>query len=340
MKAIRFHAQGGVEVLKYEEAPEPSPGPGEVLLRVRAAAVNHLDIWVRQTLPGVRLPHIPGSDAAGVIEQVGEGVTSVRVGERVVAYPGLTCGHCEYCLAGEDSACVDFKISGYQTDGSYAEFAVLRAENVFPLPQRVSFEEGAAFPLVFLTAWHSLVSRGRLQTGESVLIQAAGSGVGSAAVQIAKLCGARIIATAGTPEKCERARTLGAEVVVNSRESDWPEQVRQFTGGRGVDLAFDHVGPATFEGSLSCLAKTGRLVTCGATTGPAATFDIRFLYSRQLSIIGSMLGSRSEMALLLRLLERGRLRPLVDRVLPLSEAQQAQRLLEERGQFGKIVLAP
>lgn len=340
MKAIRFHEQGGLEVLRYEDAPDPKPGTSEVLVRVRAAALNHVDLWARTAYPIAAFPHILGTDAAGEIVELGHGVEQLHIGDRVVVYPGLTCGHCDACLAGEESACVEFGIFGVKSDGAFAELAVVPAQNVLHLPTNVPFEVGAAFPVVYLTSWHALVTRAGLRAGETVLIHGAGSGTGTAAIQIAKLCGAKVIATSREARKLERAKELGADEVVNNQSADWPDQVRAITGGRGVELALDFIGPPTFGGSLACLAKRGRVVSFGATVGSDIAFDLRLLYSRQLSIIGSMLGNRAELALLLRLLSEGKLQPVIDRTFPLSQARQAEELLEKGDLFGKIVLIP
>jgi NADPH:quinone reductase-like Zn-dependent oxidoreductase len=267
-------------------------------------------------------------------------VSNFSVGDRVVVYPGIPCGSCEYCLAGEDSACINFGIFGVKTDGAYAELTVAKASNLLPIPNGVSFEEAAAFPVTYITAWHSLITRAGLRAGETVLIHGAGSGVGTAAIQIAKLAGAKVIATSGNKEKCAKAKNIGAEEALDYHYAKWPEKVRELTGGRGVEVVFDFIGPATFTGSIASLAKLGRLVSCGATTGADINFDLRNLYSRQISIIGAMLGSRAEFALLLRLLAEGKLKPVIDRIMPLAEAPEAHRLMEQAGQFGKIVLKP
>lgn len=339
MKVVRFHEQGGLEVLKYDDAPDPQVGPGQVLVRVRAAAANHVDLWVREVYP-VSLPHIPGSDGAGEVVEVGPGVTTLRVGDRVAIYPGVTCNKCDFCLAGESSACVDFGVFGVRTDGTFAELTVVEEENAFPIAPTVTFEEAAAFPVVYLTAWHSLINRAGLRAGETVLIHAASSGTGTAAIQLAKFAGARVIAATGEGRKFELAKDIGADNVISNRTPDWPDHVMALTQGKGVDVVVDHLGPVTFANSLSCLNRLGRLVTFGATTGADVGFDLRQLYSRQLSIIGSMAGNRDEFSRLLRLLEKGLIKPVIDRVLPLSEAKEADRMLAEGSQFGKIVLLP
>ncbi len=342
MKAVTFHEFGGIAQLQYEDVPEPKPGLGEVLVRVRACAVNHLDLWVRRGVPAYRtpLPHIAGSEIAGEIAALGEGVEGWQAGDRVAVYPGLSDWTCEYCLRGDNNVCVNFRLIGARTPGGYAELVAVPARNLVRIPEGISFQQMAAVPLVFLTAWHVLITRARLRPGEDVLILAGGSGVGSAGIEVAKLAGARVFATASTEEKLERARDLGADVLINYAEVDFAEEVARLTGGRGVDVVFEHVGESTFEKSVACLARNGRLVTCGATTGPDGRFDIRRLYSRQLSIIGSMLGTLEELHTVTKLVGDGKLRPVVERVLPLADAAQAQQLVESRQVFGKIVLVP
>ncbi len=279
MKAIRFHQHGGPEVLKYEDAPEPAVRANEVLVRVKACALNHLDLWVRRGLPGVPipLPHIPGSDVAGEVAQIGSDVTTVKVGQRVLLAPGVTCGKCAACISGHDNRCRYFTNLGYMIDGGCAEFVRCPEVNCLPYPENLRFEEAASIPLVFQTAWHMLVSRAELQPGEDVLILGAGSGVGSAAIQVAKFFGARVIATAGTDEKLVKASELGADFVINHKTQKIRDEVRRITNKRGVDVVFEHVGTATWDESVASLALAGRLVTCGATTGYDAKIDLRFL---------------------------------------------------------------
>ena len=341
MKAILFHKHGGPEVLQYTDAPEPVPGPRDVLVRVRACALNRLDLWVRQGLPGVPipLPHIPGSDVAGEIAQVGRDVTRIKPGEKVVLAPGVTCGRCVACLSGRDNLCREFTNLGYMIDGGCAEYVRCPEVNCMPYPQNLSFEHAAAVPLVFQTAWHMLVGRARLQPGEDVLVLGAGSGVGSAAIQIAKFLGARVIATAGSDEKLAKARELGADETINHRTQKIRDEVRRITGKRGVDVVFEHVGTATWDESLASLAAGGRLITCGATTGYDAKLDLRFLFSRQLSLLGSYMGEKGELYTLLKLVAAGRLKPVVDRTFPLSACAEAHAYLEAGKQFGKVVLS-
>ena len=341
MRAILIPKHGGPEVLQYAEIADPKPGPNEVLVRVHACALNHLDLWVRQGLNGVTfpLPLVPGSDIAGEVATVGELATRVRPGDKVVLAPGVSCGQCAACAAGKDNECRKYTLLGYGRNGGCAEYVVAPEANVLPMPPGLSFEEAAAVPLVFLTAWHMLVARARLQPGEEVLILGAGSGVGSAAIQIAKLMGARVIATAGSSAKLDKARELGADELINHAQRKISDEVRRLTGKRGVDVVFEHVGTATWEQSILSLAIGGRLVTCGATTGFAAQLDLRYLFARQLSLLGSYMGSRAELYTVLKLVGEKRLHPVIDRVFPLAEAIQAHRRMEQREQFGKIVLA-
>lgn len=340
MKAIQFQQHGGPEVLKYVEVTDPVIRPNEVLVRVRACALNHLDLWVRQGLPNVLipLPHIPGSDVAGEIAQVGSEVTTVRAGQKVVLAPGVTCGKCAACLAGLDNRCRQFTNLGYMIDGGCAEFVRVPEVNCLPYPENLSFEEAAAVPLVFQTAWHMLVARAELQPGEDVLILGAGSGVGVAAIQIAKFFGAQVIATAGSDEKLVKARELGADHTINHKSQKIRDEVRRITGKRGVDVVFEHVGTATWDDSLASLAASGRLVTCGATTGYDAKVDLRFLFTRQLSLLGSYMGTKNDLRTLMKLVAGGRLKPIVDRVFPLAQTAAAHAYLESGAQFGKVVL--
>jgi NADPH:quinone reductase-like Zn-dependent oxidoreductase len=340
MRAIIFDEHGGPEVLRYEERPEPKIMANEVLVEVRACALNHLDVWARKGLPGVeiRLPHILGNDVAGVVREAGELVDWVRPGEEVMLQPGVSCGHCRECLRGADNLCPQYDILGYRRDGGYAELVAAPAVNVIPKPKGLSWAEAAALPLVTVTAWHMLVARANVQPGEDVLVHAAGSGVGSVGIQIARLRGARVIATAGSEEKLEKARALGADETINYTRADWPKEVRRLTGGRGVDVVFEHTGAETWPGSILALKKDGRLVTCGATSGFDARTDLRQVFYRHLNLLGSFMGSKSELLDALVFVERGSIRAVVDRTLPLAEARRAHELIEDRAQFGKLVL--
>ena len=341
MKAIVMHQHGGPSVLQYQDCEDPAIGANEVLVRVRACALNHLDLWVRRGLPGVRipLPHILGSDVSGEIAKIGCDVRTVKVGEKVVLAPGVSCGRCPACVAGNDNRCPEFTNLGYKIDGGCAEFVRCPEVNCMPYPENLDWVQAAAVPLVFMTAWHMLVNRARLQSGEDVLVLAGGSGVGMAAIQIAKLSGARVIATAGSEEKLQKARELGADEGINHRTTEIDKEVRRLTANRGVDVVIEHVGTATWNKSLRSLAQAGRLVTCGATTGYDATIDLRFLFSRQLSLLGSYMGTKAELRIVLKLVVQGRLKPIVDKVLPLSECAAAHEYLEQGRQFGKVVLS-
>jgi NADPH:quinone reductase-like Zn-dependent oxidoreductase len=343
MKAVIFKEHGGPEVLQYtEQAPLPSIKADEILVQVRACALNHLDVWARGGLPGIEipLPHILGNDIAGVVQEVGQLVTWVRAGDEVMLQPGVSCGHCIDCLRGQDNMCAEYDILGYRRDGGYAEFCAAPGVNAIPKPKNLSWEEAAALPLVTVTAWHMLCTRAQVQPGETVLVHAAGSGVGSIAIQIAKLRGARVIATAGSDEKLQKARELGADEVVNYTSADWPKEVRRLTGKAGVDVVFEHTGAETWPGSLQTLRKNGRLVTCGATSGYDARTDLRQVFYRHLSLLGSFMGSKAEMLDAMNFIGRGEIRAVVDRTLPLAEARRAHELMEDRAQFGKLVLVP
>jgi NADPH:quinone reductase-like Zn-dependent oxidoreductase len=341
MKAIVIHEHGDPSVLKYEDVPEPHVRTGEVLVRVHACALNHLDLWVRRGLPGVPipLPHIPGSDVAGEIVKLGDGVTTIRVGQKVLLAPGVTCGKCPACISGNDNRCREYTNLGYMIDGGCAEFVRCPEVNCMPYPENLDWVHAAAVPLVFQTAWHMLVNRAQLQPGEDVLVLAAGSGVGSAALQVAKFFGARVIATAGTDEKLKKAKELGANELINHSVMPISKEVRRLTNNRGVDIVFEHVGAATWEHSVKSLAAGGRLVTCGATTGYDVKLDMRFLFTKQLSIMGSYMGTKTELRTVLKLVEQGRLKPIVDKIWPLQDAALAHEYLEKNKQFGKVVLA-
>ena len=353
MKAVIFRRHGGPEVLEEADLPEPPLGSDQLLVRVKACAVNHLDVWIRQGIPAyrVQLPHISGCDVAGIVERIGAGVTDVDIGDRVVLAPGISCGACAPCRAGEDNLCVSFAIrgagpgsssanTGAGADGGYAELARASARDAVPLPPGLSFEEGAAFPLVFLTAWHMLVGRAKLAAGETVLVHAAGSGVGHAAIQVAKYLKATVYATVGSDAKIPKAAALGADAVINYQREPFEERIKTMTQGRGVDVVVEHIGPQTWEGSLRLLAKGGRLVTCGASSGPSVPLDLRYVFSRELAILGSMMGTRAELQIVSRLIGERALRPVVDTVFPLRDARAAQERMLQRALFGKLILVP
>ncbi len=340
MQAWVIRQHGGIEALEREEREEPVAEAGHVVVDVRAVGVNHLDLWVRRGVPGVRfpLPIIPGSDVCGVISSVGADVHDLAVGSEVIVAPALSCGRCAACHHGRDHQCRAYRILGEHCDGGYTERIAVPRTSIFPKPPTLDFATGAAIGIPFLTAWHMLVARAELRPGETVLVQAAGSGVGSAAVQIAKLWGATVIATTGSDTKGARARALGADEVLCYANEDIGARVRQLTGGRGVDVVIEHVGAATWEASLRALGWHGRLVTCGATTGADVQVNLRQLFFKQLSLLGSTMGSKGELWDILAHIAAGRLRPVVDRTLPLQEARTAHALIEARQVFGKLVL--
>ncbi len=340
MKAVRFHRHGGPEVLQYEEAPDPAPNADEALVRVKACALNHLDLWARNGLPNVTIPmpHISGSDIAGVVEWVPPEEERFNKGDEVIVNPGMGCGRCDRCLAGKDNQCREYTIIGYGVDGGYAELVKVRRTHLIRKPAGMTFEDAASFPLVFETAYHMLVTKARAGPGDTVLVLAANSGVGSAAVQIAKLLGARVIATAGDSEKMEKATKLGADSAIDHYRQDVLAEVRRLTDKRGVDVVVEHVGKATWEGSLKSLAKGGRLVTCGATTGSDASTDLRYIFNRELTIYGSYMAGMGELLDVVKLFEKGSLKTVVDSVYPLEEATEAQKRVEASRHFGKVVL--
>jgi NADPH:quinone reductase-like Zn-dependent oxidoreductase len=342
MKAARFHQHGGPDVLKYEDAPDPAIQPDEVLVKVKACALNHLDLWLRK---GVRswqlhMPHIVGSDISGELAEVGSLVSSCKVGDRVLLNPGISCGQCEACSKGLDSACRSYTLFGVMVDGGYAECVKAPRRNVIPIPGDLSFDEAAAVPLVFTTAWHMLFTRAQLKPGEDVLVIGAGSGVGSAAIQIAKLVGARVIAVAGSDAKLEKARALGADEGINHTRQKISEEVMRLTHKRGVDLIFEHVGQAVWEDCFESLATYGRLVTCGTTSGEEVKLNLRLLYGRQRTILGSFMGGKGELLEALKLIGERKLKAVIDSSFPLKDAAAAQKKMESREFFGKIILHP
>jgi NADPH:quinone reductase-like Zn-dependent oxidoreductase len=342
VKAVIFKQHGGPEVLEYADAPEPTINANDVLVEVKACALNHLDIWARGGLPGIKipLPHILGNDIAGAVRKVGDLVSHVHTGDEVMLQPGVSCGHCAECLSGRDNLCREYDILGYGRAGGYAQLVGVPAVNVIPKPANLTWEEAAALPLVTVTAWHMLVTRAAVQPGENVLVHAAGSGVGSVGIQVAKLRGARVIATASSDEKLAKARELGADEVVNYSQEGWPKEVRRLTNKQGVDVVFEHTGADTWAGSIASMKANGRLVTCGATSGYAAQTDLRQVFYRHLTILGSFMGSKAELLEAMKFIESGKIRAVVDRTLPLAEARRAHELLEDRAQFGKLVLVP
>jgi NADPH2:quinone reductase len=346
MKATVFHEHGSPDVLKYEDFPNPEVRPNQVLVEVKAVALNHLDLFVRRGIPGLKLemPHILGSDISGVIKETGNNVTKeLQSGQKVIIDPGRSCGVCEYCIRGEESLCVEYGIIGEHYRGGYAELFSVNAQNVIPIPEysELDFNQAAATPLTFMTAWRMLMPKARVKPGDDVLIIGIGGGVALAALQIAKLAGARVIVTSSSDKKLEKASELGASIGINYRNNpDFHKEVFALTNRRGVDIVVDSVGEATWEKSLRSLTKGGRLVTCGATSGPSAPTNLNLVFWKQLEILGSTMGSRLELRDVLKLVWNGRIKPIVDRALPLSKAQEAHEILEKGEQFGKLVLTP
>ena len=342
MKLARIHRHGDPSVLAYEDAPEPEIRPDQVLLRVRACALNHLDLFVRAGIPGIRipLPHVLGSDIAGEVVGAGDLCQRVRPGWRVLLAPGLSCRQCAQCLAGNDNLCRRYTVFGYGVDGGNTELLAVPEYSVIQIPDAMPFEEAAAAPLVFLTAWHMLVVRAHLQPGEDILVLAASSGVGMAAIQIARLFQCRVIATAGGEAKLEKASALGADHVIDHYRQDIAAEVKKITARRGVDVVVEHVGHATWTKSLESLTPGGRLVTCGATTGFDAAVDLRYLFSKQWSLLGSFMGTMGDLHRVLQFIFRGQLKPVIDTVFPLAEIRAAHQRLENREQFGKVVVTP
>jgi len=340
VRAIRFHHQGPPSVLQLDEVPPlPPPGPGEVRLEIHSASVNHLDIWVRRELPGVSLPRIPGADAAGVVSEVGPGVSSVGIGDRVLIDPGFTTGPSEQEARGNPSLSPHYKILGESCDGTYRDELVLEAKRCLPIPAGWSFEQAAAFPLTALTAWRMCMTQGQLKPGETVLILGAAAGVGVMCIQIAKLAGCRVLAAASTPEKRALCDALGADELIPYTDLDWVKETRRLTGGAGADVTIDYVGKTTWKRTIRATRAGGRILTCGATTGHDPVTDLRHVFFRQLSILGSTMGSTADLQAALRVARRGQLRPVVDQTLPLTDAARAHELIEGRAVLGKVVLS-
>jgi NADPH:quinone reductase-like Zn-dependent oxidoreductase len=340
MKAVRIHEFGGPEVLRYEDIPDPKPREDQVLVRIKACALNHVDLWIRKGLPGVTLPHILGADIAGEIVESGEYVTGLKPGQRVLLAPMHFCNHCAKCVAGLQNLCPEFTVLGNRVDGGDCELIAAPVVSVIPIPDSLEFNQAASLPLVFTTAWHMLVGRAGIRPGQTVLVLGASSGVGIAAIQIAKLFHARVITTAGDETKLEKARALGADHGIHHYQQRISQEVRKLTNKEGVDIVIEHVGSATWDESLKCLKPAGTLVTCGATTGFTANIDLRFLFSRQLSLLGSYMGTMSELLEVLGHAFAGRLKPVVDRVFPLQEISAAHDYMEKSRMFGKVVLNP
>lgn len=340
MKAVYFSEHGSVDVLTYGDVNEPSAGPNEVIIDVKAASLNRIDLFLRRGLPRLKipLPHVPGCDAAGVVSEIGEGVTNVSVGDRVLVNPSISCGHCEFCDRGDASLCATYTLIGETTTGTFRERLAVPARNAIPITDALSFVDAASIPLVFLTAWRLLISRGKVGPGEDVLILGASAGVGIAAIQIAKLAGARVLAAASTDEKLELCRDLGADVLINYVDEDFVRRVRKETNKRGVDVVVDYIGRDTWVKSLKSLVGGGKLLTCGATTGYDPQTDLRHVFYRQLQIIGSTMGGLNDLMKPLKLIEAGRMKTVVGATFGLKDTAQAHRMMEERRAMGKVVI--
>ncbi|MGE5854429.1 MAG: zinc-binding dehydrogenase [Deltaproteobacteria bacterium] len=341
MKAVRMHGHGGVDQLFFEDTEEPRlDGAAQAIVKLSAAALNHIDIWNRLGVTGVRIamPHILGADGAGVVVDVSQGVEHVRVGDRVCLYPPTGCGHCEFCLTDRDFMCFRLRVLGERLEGTYAQYVKLPAKNCFLIPTGYSFEEAAAFPLVFITLWRMLITNARLEPGETILILGIGGGVASASLRVAKKIGARVIVTSGSNEKLERARDLGADYGINHGSKDFVQEVQALTAGRGVDVVFDSIGGEFWRKSLASLARGGRLVTCGATADGEPIDDVAAICAKELKIYGSTLGSRKEFHQVIDFLNTAQIKPVIDSIFPLEDAAGAQLHLENARQFGKIIL--
>ncbi len=340
MKAVRFHEFGGPEVLRFEDAPVPELQPGQALVRVKAASINHIDIWVEKgSYYKPSLPHIPGSDAAGIVEEIMGGDSSL-VGKKVMVYTAIACFNCNFCFEGKHNLCASYKTLGSHSNGTYAEYVAVPARNLVEIPGRLGFEDAAAIPLTFTTAYHMLVDRAQLKLGETVLVPAAGSGVGVASILLAQLLGAEVIALSSSDEKLRKAEKIGAHAAINYLDDGWVDEVLRVTKGRGVDVVIDSVGASTFAKGIKCLAKNGRLVTCGVTSGNEAAIGIRELFSGQRSILGSVSGTFKDFISVVKLTEQGKIKPVIDSVYALKDAAKAQERLLSRQSFGKIVLVP
>ena len=340
MKAVFLETHGGPEVLKYGDLPDPKPKANEILVKIHAVALNHLDLWIRKGMPHLKhtYPLILGSDIVGTVIERGLEASEVALEQKVLIHPALSCGRCEACSSGWDNLCSQYKIFGEHVSGGYCEFISVPKQNILPFPQKLSFAEAACIPLVFLTAWQMLVVRAKIKPGQVVVIHGAGSGVGSAGIQIAKLFGATVITTAGSDEKLQKAKELGADYGINYQKENFLERVSKIAGKYGVDVVFEHVGKAMWEASLQCLKWGGVLVTCGATSGFDVKLDLRHVFFRQIQILGSTMGSRANQFDILKHIESGKLKPILDKTFPLEAATEAHRYLEEFHQFGKVVL--
>ncbi len=342
MDAVVLREHGGPEVLTYEQIDMPEPGARDVRVAIKAVAMNHLDLWVRRGSPAFHLeyPHRLGADIAGVVDAVGDEIEGIEIGQKVVVNPGISCGHCKRCLAGDDNLCRHYGILGEHGQGGYAQYIVVPRQNIAPYPGELSFEKAAAGLLTFMTSWQMLVKKARIEPGQLILVHGAGSGVGVAALQIARLFKCRVIATAGTDAKLARAKDLGAEFTINYREADFVKEVKAITKKAGVDVVFEHVGGETFTNSIKVTRNGGRIVTCGATSGFKPAIDLRHVFFRQIEILGSTMGSKADLLQVLEHTAAGHFDPIVHEVLPLKDAAKGHAILEERKAFGKVVLTP
>ncbi len=340
MKAVLFHEHGGDEVLEYSKLPSPEPGPGDVRVRLKAAALNRADIWAREGWPGLDLeyPHILGADGAGDVDALGDGVTAFEPGDRVVINASLSCGQCEFCISGRDNLCRDWELLGESVRGTYAEYVVVPSRNLLPIPDGFGYAQAAAASLVYHTAWHSLITKGSLRPGETVLIVGASGGVNTASLQVAKLTGAKTLVVGSSAEKLELARSLGADVLINRAEEDWSKAAYLATDRRGVDVVVDNVGKGTIPMSFRAARKGGRILTVGNTAGPKYEIDHRYIFGKHLSILGSTMGTHQDFRTVMHLVFEGKLEPVIDRSYPLTEARAAQERLEAGEQMGKIIL--
>lgn len=340
MKALVIHEHGDIDKLQFADLPKPSIGPNDVLINIKAIALNRLDLFVREGSPALKLslPHIVGSDGAGVIAEVGVNVKDLKAGQRVLVNPGLSCGHCDFCLSGEHSLCAEFGIVGEHSTGTAAEFIRMPAVNVLPIPDDMPFEQAAAAPLVFLTAWRALISRAHLRAGEDVLVLGAGSGASTAAIQIAKQAGARVFVTSSSDEKLKKAKVIGADFGFNYKTQEWDREVYAATNKRGVNVVFESVGAATWLKSIRSLKRGGRMVVIGATTGPKPQEELGYIFWKQIDILGSTMSNQREFREVMKLVFAGKLKPVIDSVLPIEHAREAHARLASGEQFGKIVL--
>jgi len=340
MKAVRIHQHGGIDVLRYDEIPIPTINQNECLVKIKAAALNHLDLWVRKGIPGVPLPMIMGSDGAGIVEKIGKEVSNISEGDRVLIQPLTYCGKCRWCKQNKENYCEKWGIFGENQDGTQCEYMAINADHLRIIPMSMSFEEAAAFPLVAETSYSMLIDRANIQSGETVFVWGASSGVGSMAIQIAKAIGCKVLTSIGNTAKVDFAKKLGADVILNYNEDDIPKIVKEFTNRRGVDVVVEHVGTKTWNTSLRILGKGGRIVTCGATTGSEAKFDIRRLFSKQQSILGSTMGNVKSLDDMLEMYNSGKVKPIVDKSFKLKEIQKAHEYLENGKQIGKVLVIP